>query len=118
MSIPLPSYASIIHISINPHLLIEISDSQGSILGADLRSGDLSNAYLTGANLTGVNFDQVNLSGTYLHGADLTEADFRKAKCLTSEQVKQAKNWKQARYSEDLSRELDLPSESTTEKDK
>ncbi len=73
------------------------ADLRGSRLkDADLRNADLRNADLRNANL---NF--VNLRGANLKGAE----------GITLDQIKQAKNWQEARYDPDLRQQLGLPPE-------
>ncbi|NET36194.1 MAG: pentapeptide repeat-containing protein [Cyanothece sp. SIO1E1] len=71
--------------------------------GAELTKADLSNADLKAAR-----FMYTNLSETKFDGADLEGATFEKVRYLTPEQVKRAKNWKQAQYDEDFQRQLGL----------
>ena len=78
--------------------------------------GNLSGANLMCANLSGADDSLANLSGpdlrlANLRGADLSFADLRGVKNLTVEQVKSAKNWKQAKYDKDFRTKLGLPPE-------
>ncbi|MEH1863110.1 MAG: pentapeptide repeat-containing protein [Nostoc sp.] len=78
--------------------------------------GNLSGANLIFANLSGADLSLANLSGAdlsfaNLRGADLSFADLRGVKNLTVEQVKSAKNWKQAKYDKDFRTKLGLPPE-------
>ncbi len=59
--------------------------SEANLFGADLRGADLSRAILQGANLEGG------------------------VQYLTASQVKTAKNWEEAFYSDDFLKELGLP---------
>ncbi|MBN3963316.1 pentapeptide repeat-containing protein [Nostoc sp. NMS8] len=73
---------------------------------ADPRDTNLSNADPRVANLSGANLRGANLRGTNFRGVDL-----RYAKNLTPEQVKYAKNWDEATYTEDFRAKLGLPPE-------
>ncbi len=83
--------------------------SGANLCFANLLGAYLSSAKLNGANLSGANFFSANLSdaklsgadfnGTKLSNADLTGASLMEAKNLTSEQIKQAKNWDKAECS-------------------
>ncbi len=66
---------------------------------ADLVEANLQGAYLVEANLQGAFLVEANLQGAYLVGA----------KGLTASQVKEAKNWKLAFYSDDFLKKLGLP---------
>ncbi len=96
-----------------------------NLTGANFEQADLHGANLRNANLQGANFHRANFSK-----ADLSEAiigiaftrdrdgeisrkitDFRGAKNITPEQIKQANNWKEAKYDSDFRKRLGLPSE-------
>ena len=66
---------------------------------AELRMANLQEANLSGANLQGANLFRANLQG----------ASIFIAKGLTVSQVKAAKNWELAFYSDDFLKELGLP---------
>jgi uncharacterized protein YjbI with pentapeptide repeats len=90
--------------------------SGANLLGADLRGAVLRGADLSGANLFGANLRDADLSGADLSGADLLEANLSGADLgevnpedLTVEQVKSARNWKEATYDDDFRKKLGLP---------
>ncbi len=56
------------------------------------------------ADLFEANFQEADLDG-----ANLQEANLRGAKALTASQIKAAKNWELAFYSDDFLKELGLP---------
>ncbi len=83
---------------------------------ANLQKAVLWRAKLQGANLDGANLQKADLRRTNLREADLRKANLREASLsgangLTAPQVKQAKNWKMAFYSDDFLKELGLPSD-------
>ena len=90
---------------------------QGANLdGANLQKAVLWKANLREANLFGANLQKADLRRTNLREADLRKANLREASLsgangLTAPQVKQAKNWKMAFYSDDFLKELGLPSD-------
>ena len=105
------------------HADLEEVDLQGAVLqgailyGADLSDADLSDADLSGANLRHADLEEVDLQGAVLQGAilygadlsdanlsgaNLSDADLRGANHLTAEQVRSAKNWRDADLPEDL----------------
>ncbi|MDY6903031.1 MAG: pentapeptide repeat-containing protein [Cyanobacteriota bacterium] len=71
---------------------------------ADLSNANLSNVDFSSADLRNVNFSGANLSGTYF--SDLLP--YIEAKNITPEQIKQAKNWKKAKYSPNFRKKLGL----------
>ena len=87
---------------------------KADLQGADLADTDLQNANLREANLQSASLWQADLQGARLqgadlHGASLGGADLRGAGRLTASQIKTASNWDQARYSEELLKDLGLP---------
>ncbi len=80
-----------------------------NLQGAALVEANLQGAKLRGANLQGAKLRGANLQGAALVGANLQGATLVGAKGLTASQVKKAKNWKLAFYSDDLLKELGLP---------
>ncbi len=83
---------------------------------ANLQKAVLWRAKLQGANLDGANLQKADLRRTNLREADLRKANLREASLsgangFTAPQVKQAKNWKMAFYSDDFLKELGLPSD-------
>ncbi|MUG96935.1 hypothetical protein F7734_33185 [Scytonema sp. UIC 10036] len=81
------------------------------LISADLTYADLRGADLTYADLRGANLTYADLRGANLSAANLTDANFFGAKNLTPEQVKKARNWNKAKYSEKFSKQLGLPPE-------
>ncbi|GJD22934.1 pentapeptide repeat-containing protein [Rivularia sp. IAM M-261] len=101
---------------------------------AKLNFANFSNANLNFASLYSVNLSNANLKGADLSGASLNDADFKsadfrdallynanlktshnnksayfgRAKNLTPEQVKSAKNWQEAEYDEKFRKQLGL----------
>ncbi|WP_414548849.1 pentapeptide repeat-containing protein [Anabaena sp. CCY 0017] len=110
--------------------------SSANLKDANFSSADLSFTNLSSANLKDANFSSADLRGADLNSADLRSADLRSAnlrgadlnsadlryinpdsssdKKLTPEQVRKAKNWEKAKYSEALRKELGLPPEPQT----
>ncbi|MDZ8054130.1 MAG: pentapeptide repeat-containing protein [Aulosira sp. ZfuVER01] len=66
----------------------------------------LKNANFQKANLKGAKFGNANLEGAKLDDADIEGASFWNAAGLTVEQVKSAKNWQTAEYSQDFLEKL------------
>ena len=118
----------------SPEQLKEILEEHGKWVESGGKEGKMANlqkavlwrAKLQGANLDGANLQKAdlrkaNLQEANLFGANLQKADLRKANLqeakltgangLTAPQVKQAKNWKMAFYSDDFLKELGLPSD-------
>jgi uncharacterized protein YjbI with pentapeptide repeats len=85
--------------------------SRAFLSGADLIRAFLSEADLSDADLRGANLSEADLSDANLSEADLSDADLRGAKNLNPEQVKSAKNWEKAKYSEEFRAQLGLPPE-------
>ncbi len=80
---------------------------------ADLREANLFKANLQKADLREANLFKANLQKAYLgeanlQGAKLQGADLREATGFTASQVKLAKNWELAFYSDDSLKKLDL----------
>ncbi len=76
---------------------------------ADLSGANLREADLQGTNLQGAKLYEANLQEANLNGANLREADLSGAKGLIASEVKKARNWKLAFYSEDFLKKLRLP---------
>ena len=91
---------------------------QAMLGGANLQAADLSNAnleeaFLGGANLLLANLEKANLQGANLEGANLGWAELQGANLgwargLNAPQVKTAKNWELAIYSDDFLKKLGL----------
>ncbi len=84
--------------------------SRTNLIDANLKGANLKGANLSRANLIDANLIDANLRGAFLSDADLENANLREAD-LTPEQVKQAKNWEKAKYSEEFRAKLGLPPE-------
>ena len=78
-----------------------VNPARGWILDISLVGFEMQGAYLGGANLQRVNLLLANLQGAYL----------REVKGVTASQIKQARNWELAFYSDDFLKELDLPAD-------
>lgn len=78
----------------------EANLNEAQLVGADLSEADLRGANLSNANLSGAKFFNTKLHGT----------DFSKAKGLISEQIKNARDWKNAKYDDKFRKALGLPS--------
>ena len=102
--------------------------SHAILFDADFSDANCINAVLTSASFDGVNLNGVNFSGADLNSvrfiytnfkgvnlsdADLSNAYFIAVKNLTPEQVKSAKNWDEAIYTEDFRAKLGLSPEPT-----
>ncbi len=79
------------------------------LLGAKLQVANLIEANFQEANLYEANLQEANLRGAMLQKANLQGATLDGAKALTASQIKAAKNWKLAFYSDDFLTELGLP---------
>ena len=82
--------------------------------GAKLIATNLSGVDLRSANLSGVDLSSADLSGVKLSNADLTDAilwnkRLGEAINLNPEQIKKAKNWDKAVYSQEFRKKLNLP---------
>ena len=76
---------------------------------ANLSGANLKNARLAQARLIGANLAKAELTGANFLGADLEEANLREEpKNLTLEQIKAAKNWEKAYYSNSFTQKLGL----------
>lgn len=106
--------------NLNNANLHSVSLIGASLIRAHLIHANLSSANLSSANLLGACLNNADLSRAYLNNADLSRADLlfadlneanlRGAK-LNLQQVEAAKNFKQAKYDDDFSQKLGLPSE-------
>jgi uncharacterized protein YjbI with pentapeptide repeats len=83
--------------------------SDANLSHAKLSRANLSRTNLSGANLSVADLSDADLSGAKLIGADLTGADLAKIKNLTARQIKTAKDWETAIYSDELHSKLGLP---------
>ncbi len=81
------------------------------LYGANLVGANLESANLESANLVGANLVRANLESAKLDGAYLVRANLKNAENLTPEQVKKAKDWEKAKYSEEFRAQLGLPLE-------
>ncbi len=91
---------------------------RANLQGAALWGAKLQGAKLRGANLQGADLFGAKLQGAKLRGANLQGAYLREAEGLTASQVKKAKNWDLAFYSDDFLRKLGLPSDHNGEVEK
>ena len=82
---------------IHPELLRKILEAHRKWIESEGKEGERTD--LVEANLQGADLDGANLRGATLVGA----------KGLTASQVKKAKNWKLAFYSDDFLKKLGLP---------
>jgi len=92
---------------------------EADLRGANLREANLRGAYmikadLQEANLVGADLQEATPHGANFQGAVLRDANLQGAKLLTTRgltarQVKAAKNWELAFYSDDFLKELGLP---------
>jgi uncharacterized protein YjbI with pentapeptide repeats len=94
--------------SYNPIHLKQLRDTN-KCPGCNLKGADLR-LNLEGADLRGTDLRGADLKGANLKQADLENADLSNAKNLTSNQVKQAKNWKKAKYDAALLNQLGISS--------
>jgi uncharacterized protein YjbI with pentapeptide repeats len=76
---------------------------------ADLRGAVLHLAYLIEAKLEGADLVLANLNNAVLEGANIPGADLRAARGFTASQIKAARNWTFAFYSDEVLKELGLP---------
>ncbi len=81
------------------------------LVKADLSNANLQGADLSIANLQMASLVRANLQAANLRNANLQGADLRRARDLNAPQIKAAKNWQLAFYSDDLLKELSLPSD-------
>ncbi len=86
------------------------------LLGANLLFANLSGANLLFANLSEANLIGTNLLGARLLfanllGANILRADLRDVKALFPSQIKTAKNWDTAFYSQEIIESLGLPAD-------
>ena len=101
------------HLHLTHKDLRGISFAEGDFRHAYFYESNLSDANFYGANLQGANFwkadlSYTNLKGCQLDGAILSKTNLRTARGLTVEQVKKAKKWEEAIYSEELRVQLGL----------
>lgn len=91
---------------------------QALLCGAYLQGAYLNRAHLRGANLyaahmQGANLEKTDLEGAFLQGANLYKANLeganlKQAGRIIPNQIKQAKNWEKAQYSDDFKTQLGL----------
>ncbi len=82
---------------------------EANLQEANLNGANLQEAHLSAANLQKARLYEANLQEADLRWANLREADLSGAKGLIASEVKKARNWKLAFYSEDFLKELGLP---------
>ena len=79
-----------------------------NLFEANLQEAFLTEANLQKADLREANLFKANLQGAVLYGAKLQGANLREATGFTASQVKLAKNWELALYSDDFINKLGL----------
>ncbi len=82
---------------------------KANLQGANMIKADLQEANLVGANLQEATPYGANYQGAVLRDANLQGTKLVTTRGLTARQVKAAKNWKLAFYSDDFLKELGLP---------
>lgn len=80
----------------------------GNFTEAGFHGAILKDANFEGANLQGARFREAQLEGANFKDADLKGASFWRAKGITVEQIKGAKNWDKAEYSKEFCEKLGL----------
>ena len=75
---------------------------------AVLTEANLKEAHLERANLKGANLQGADLEGACLEETDLERANLEGAKNMNPEQVRTARNWKNAYYDEEFKNLLDI----------
>jgi hypothetical protein len=88
---------------------------RAQVAGADLQDADLrcvnaQRASFRGADLRGAKIVAAELSGADLSLADLAGATLEQAD-VTADQIRRARNWRQARFSASLLTDLQLPAD-------
>jgi hypothetical protein len=83
---------------------------QTDLRDANLNEADLEGASLTEAEMQGASFYKANLQRVFL-----TKANLQDAKDLTPDQIRSAKSWESATFSDDLRESLGLPSNDPVE---
>ncbi|XWK86090.1 MAG: pentapeptide repeat-containing protein [Phormidium sp.] len=86
--------------------------------GAKLNQANLKDTNLQDADLRSANLWKADLQGANLKGANIEGAYFEKTQNLTPSQVKAARNWQKAYYDPKFRKELGLPPDNLTEKEK
>ncbi len=82
---------------------------EANLQGAYMIKTDLQEASLVGANLQEATPYGANFQGAVLRDANLQGTKLLTTRGLTARQVKAAKNWELAFYSDDFLKELGLP---------
>lgn len=110
------SNANLVEANLNNANLSNTNLTGVNLTHADLIEANLQNVDFVGANLLGVNFIRANLSHAYFGDVNLnkscfTDANLKQAKFfgienLSNEQVKSAKNWREAIYDSKLLTQL------------
>ena len=91
---------------------LRFANARGAYLvNADLRNAHLQNADLSLADLQEADLSETILQGASLRGAYLQGTDLCKVKAVTASQIKKARNWQLAFYSDDFLKELGLPAD-------
>ena len=122
------SFANLSNANLSHANLVETNLSNANLSNAHLTAADLSFANLVeanlhnvdfvGANLVGTNFVRANLSAAYFGDVNFSQSILKDAKLkhtkffgvdnLTSEQIKEARNWQEAIYDTALLTKLNL----------
>ncbi len=82
-----------------------------NLASADLRYAGLQNASLARTNLEKARLSEARVEGADFAFANLKEADLRGTHGLKTWEIKEAKNWELAFYSDDFLEELGLPAD-------
>jgi uncharacterized protein YjbI with pentapeptide repeats len=88
--------------------LRRIKGGHVNLQSANLKNANLQEAGLHWADLRNANLQHADIRDAVLEDADLHGADLRKARNITVEQIKTARNWEQAMYDDDFRHELGL----------
>jgi hypothetical protein len=79
--------------------------------GAAFCGADLSGADLNASELNGADFREAELAGAIFDYSNVEGADFRNARNIDLAQIRKARNWREALYSENVLQQLQLPSD-------
>jgi len=96
-------------------VLFQANLQNANLDGVDFRNVDMRRANLRNTRLWDANFEGANLENVNFAGAELYQpprggpANFQGAKGLTPEQIKQARNWENAKYDPVFRNQLGLP---------
>ncbi|MEM9092458.1 MAG: pentapeptide repeat-containing protein [Cyanobacteria bacterium P01_F01_bin.53] len=96
------SFASLQQAHLRSTILERTSLFNANLEDAVLGGANLGWADLSNANLKNADFFDANFVGTNLSEANLEGASFKKARNLTTKQIKKAENWDKAEYDDDF----------------